>query len=158
LSAGQERSNEEESILDTLIRAKKFGEAIIFAWGMVEWLMDFAFLRAFGLWDENHPLGKVNDKAVDPRVRFLLNLSFGSKLNFLHSKDVMAISDTQYEAIQKFQERRNDIFHVSIETFTILNLPDEVKQERLEEAKKAMQASSAVAFPKGTFTRQQPER
>lgn len=129
-----------------LIRKRRFAECMILAWQNVEDMIDQMTIQEFEL--------LCTPDKQDPRVDILRdNVGFQAKLRLL--KDMGRLSVIDRDAINRFSDERNKLFHGGIfSNPSPLTIPENEKTRLMELAGKASQIvlnrGFGVWFDEGT--------
>jgi hypothetical protein len=132
----EDRPLPNESQVEFLRRTEKLHELLLLAWDTIEFNIDQLVADSFGL----HATENENS-----RVKWLLDRSFGKKLEFL--RDIQRINPDDYAIIQAFQRKRNDLFHRD-GWHAIFMMSQAEKQQLMDEAVKASTVSTHILFRK----------
>lgn len=131
--SSEDRPSDGESWLPFLIRKKRFLEAVVLAWQVVEDFVDQMTIQEFEL--------LVGPEGNDPRVDMIRDVPFGKKVDLL--KTMARLSAPDKAKILEFSKERNRLFHGGVFTNPQpLTLPAN-ERERL--MKLADEASRIVA-------------
>jgi hypothetical protein len=125
------RPEPNEAWLQYLRRTGKFCCLILLAWGEIEFHIDQIVAKEFGLYYD------------DKKARILLELPFGKKLEFLKKQGV--ICNEEYEVINKFQQKRNKLFHGREDPF-FLTLGDKERNALMNNAVEAAQLALDIGL------------
>ena len=100
---------------------KQFADLILITWVTSEFFMNQLFTKQFGVYFDY------------PEAKILVDMSFEKKLQYLKKFEVF--TKDEFQAIKKFQEFRNKLFHAEIPEY--LTWPDSKKEGIMDEAIKA---------------------
>jgi hypothetical protein len=133
-----ETPQEGESQISFLVRTRRFAECMIFAWQVVEDIVDQMTVQEFGL--------LYQPDKIDPKVDLLRdNIGFQQKLRFL--KNRTRLSTTDIRTIQEFTQERHKLFHGNIFTSRRpVGVPEQEKTRLMELAQKASQICTNRCF------------
>ncbi len=110
---------------EQLLKEEKYGEIILYSWAYVEYVVNLLFLEEFGL----------STKSKDKKAEFLMEkLEFEEKWKYL--KNAGLFTDKEKEQITRFQNQRNELFHVTLFSSPKFHDPKE-RKELTELAKNA---------------------
>ena len=124
-----QRLPERNKFLEELKIQGKFAEVVLTAWGLTEVLMDDVLLKEYSLSGHDHRAGPI------------LKLDFEDKLQL--QKKASFVSKDEFKTVQRFQQRRNFLFHKDGLWFA--NIAVSEKEELAEIAIKAAQVMEALS-------------
>jgi len=134
----EDRPLPNESQVEFLRRTERLHELLLLAWDEIEFNIDQLVADCFGL----H--ATEND---DSKVKWVLDKSFGKKLEFL--KENQRISQDDYSVIHAFQRKRNDLFRKD-GWHAIFMMSQAEKRQLMDEAVKASTISTHILFRKSS--------
>jgi hypothetical protein len=119
---------ERNKFLEGLVTNGDFADALFFAWGLTEVLMDDVLLKEYKL------------SGLDYRADLVLEIDFERKLQL--QKKVGLLSKEEFKKVHQFQVRRNSLFHK--DGLWLTHISKTEKEELAEVAIKAAQVMETL--------------